>query len=83
MSHQPIQFSSDADENWHNDPLQFARLIAEIESAGGFTTALIADLSASMDLEEAKVCELIDRAQAAWDDVVARSSVSGSAPHAG
>ena len=48
---------------WKNDEVQFARLIAEIEAAGGFTAKLIADLSDSMDLDATGICEIIDRAQ--------------------
>lgn len=53
---------------WANNELQFARLIAEIEAAGGFTEQLVQDLCASMDLEKDQVTELIDRAQKHWDE---------------
>jgi len=46
---------------WANNELQFARLIAEIEAAGGFTEQLVQDLCTSMDLEKNQVTELIDR----------------------
>jgi len=53
---------------WANNELQFARLIAEIEAAGGFTEQLVQDLCASMDLKKDQVTELIDRAQSHWDE---------------
>jgi hypothetical protein len=52
---------------WDNNELQFARLIAEIEAAGGFTKRLVQDLCTSMDLEKNQITELIDRAQSHWD----------------
>jgi hypothetical protein len=53
---------------WNNNLIQFARLIAEIEAAGGFTEQLVQDLCASMDLEKNQVMELVDRAQKLWDE---------------
>jgi hypothetical protein len=53
---------------WANNELQFARLIAEIEAAGGFTEQLVQDLCTSMDLEKNQITELIDRAQSHWDE---------------
>lgn len=53
---------------WANNELQFARLIAEIEAAGGFTEQLVQDLCVSMDLEKNQVTALIDRAQKHWDE---------------
>jgi len=52
---------------WDDNELQFGRLIAEIEAAGGFTEALVQDLQVSMDLTEADIIGLLDRAQQAWD----------------
>ena len=57
-----------SDVKWKNDKLQFARLIAEIEAAGGFTESLIQALCTSMDLEKDQVTELIDRGQEFWDE---------------
>jgi len=53
---------------WHNDELQFRRLIAEVEAAGGFTPELLKTLQTEMDLSEAELLSLIDRAQAAFDE---------------
>ena len=55
-------------KKWNNNELQFARLIAEIEAAGGFSEQLMQDLCTSMDLEKNQVTELIDRAQTRWDE---------------
>lgn len=57
-----------SDKKWANNELQFARLIAEIEAAGGFTEQLVQDLCTSMDLEKDRIVELIDRAQGHWDE---------------
>lgn len=57
-----------SDLKWHNNELQFARLISEIEAAGGFTEQLVQSLCVSMDLEKNRVAELIDRAQKYWDE---------------
>lgn len=53
---------------WENPLLQFARLIAEIEAAGGFTEALYQDLQTSMDLPADRIDELIDRAQEIFEE---------------
>jgi hypothetical protein len=58
---------------WLDDAVQFPRLIAELESTGAFTPAVLQALSEEMDLTEADICELIDRAQAAWDDIKQRT----------
>lgn len=54
---------------WQNNAIQFPRLIAELEAAGGFTEAVVQDLQTSMDLDERDIYELIDRAQAQWDRI--------------
>lgn len=54
---------------WECDLIQFARLIAELEAAGAFTPQVINDLCASMDLISDRVAELMDRAQATWDEM--------------
>ena len=53
---------------WLNDELQFARLIAEAEAEGVWTTEVIAGLGEQMDLEPDEVCQLLTRAQHRWDD---------------
>lgn len=57
-----------SDLKWDNNELQFARLISEIEAAGGFTEQLVQDLCASMNLEKDRITQLIDRAALHWDE---------------
>ena len=55
---------------WKNNSLQFARLIAELEMAGAFTKKnLMADLRESMDLTDAEICEIVERASNEWDRI--------------
>jgi hypothetical protein len=61
-------------ENWDNNLIQFARLIAEAEIAGGFTEQLVQDLCIAMDLEKDDIWNLLDRAQKQWDDAKATTS---------
>ena len=56
-------------DRWSNNPVQFARLIAEIEAAGGFTKSLMHDLCESMDLTIPEISNIVDRAQADWDRI--------------
>lgn len=53
---------------WENDLLQFARLISEIEAAGGFNNSLLKTLCQEMDLNLNDLGSLVDRAQAVWED---------------
>lgn len=67
--------SKNSDENWENDAIQFARLIAEMEAVGYFardSLRLERALLESMDLEPAELSGLIERAQEVWDDVKGR-----------
>lgn len=68
-----IKVSGDPDKNWANDAIQFPRLIAELEAAGAFTTQVFKGLMESTDLDEGQICELLERAQATWDDIKART----------
>jgi hypothetical protein len=54
-----------ADERWHDDAIQFPRLLAEIRA----TQSLFnwEDLAASMDLEVSEIELLFDRADVAWE----------------
>ena len=67
------QVSSNPDENWQNDAIQFPRLIAELEAAGAFTSPVLKSVAASMDLKTGDVVALIDRAQGTWDDIKAQT----------
>lgn len=58
--------------NWENDLVQFARLIAEAQVAGAFHEAAMMDLQDAMDLDEAGVNEIIDRACDRFDKIKAQ-----------
>lgn len=62
--------STDGNANWRRNDIQFPRLIAELNAAGVFhDTGLMEVLSESMDLKEADIMELVDRAESAWDEI--------------
>lgn len=65
--------STDANQNWNNNAIQFPRLLAEILSTVRFTTRQREDLCASMDLSWAEVCEVFDRADLMWQAIKART----------
>jgi len=53
---------------WLNDKLQFARLLSEIQAAGGFTDELLSDLLESMDLKVADIFEILERADKVFEN---------------
>lgn len=53
---------------WDADHLQFARLIAELESAGVFDDKVMATLQMEMDCFDVDILDIIERAQKFWDD---------------
>lgn len=53
---------------WSVDVIQFARFIAECESAGVLTSDSLASVAESMDLELSDLGQLVDRAQNVWDE---------------
>lgn len=53
---------------WEDDKLQFARLISEIQSVGGFDAELIHALAESMDLKITDIHELMERAEAVFEE---------------
>jgi len=55
-------------ELWKDDKIQFARLISEAEAIGLFNDKAYEELSKEMDLEYARISELIGRAQAIFED---------------
>lgn len=61
--------SKDSNKNWNNNAIQFARLIAELEAAGGFPNSIMNALCESMDLDMGQISEIIDRAQGTWDAI--------------
>jgi hypothetical protein len=67
---QPIAAQPNA---WGNDHLQFARLLSELNAAGGISYQAITDVTTSMDFEVADFFEILDRASEAYDDYVARN----------
>lgn len=56
-------------EPWLDDSVQFPRLIAELEACGAFTHDVLLDLAVSMDLQPSQIAEIIDRAQATFDQL--------------
>ena len=55
-------------DKWDNNLIQFARLLCEIEQAGGITNDVMQTLQTEMDLHESDICELLERAQTIWDN---------------
>lgn len=54
---------------WKNDSVQFPRLLAELVAVGAPTEEQMQELCESMDLEPEQVNELLDRAQARWEEL--------------
>lgn len=52
---------------WNDDHIQFARLLAEIQSCCPLTVDQYQELQESMDLGEGDINELFDRAELAWE----------------
>ncbi len=68
-----MKISKDPNVNWNNNQIQFPRLIAEIESMGGFNNEeLIKELMVTTDLTREQIFEIVDRAQKTWDDIKAK-----------
>lgn len=55
------------DTAWHDDAIQFPRLLAEITGTLALTQDQKQELCDSMDLEWSQIEELLNRAQATWD----------------
>ena len=55
-------------DKWNNNLVQFARLLCEIEQAGGLTRSVMETLQTEMDLQKNDICEILDRAQDVWDN---------------
>ena len=53
---------------WDDNEIQFARLLSEIQAAGGFTEELLEGLRVSMDLDNAEIFSLVARADHAFED---------------
>lgn len=64
-----VKVSRNPNDNWTNDAIQFPRLIAETQACGGFTSEVMHDLSESMDLSGVAICELLNRADVAWEAI--------------
>jgi hypothetical protein len=63
-----VAVSTVPERNWHNDDIQFPRLLSEL--SGVLTKNQIADVAESMDLPVARVEELLGRAESAWEAIV-------------
>ena len=57
--------------NWERNDYQFPRLLSEIMASGCLTEEAWNTLLASMDLESNQLKELFNRAQTAWEQIVA------------
>lgn len=55
-----------APEPWEDNELQFARLLSEIHAVVGFSGEQLAELRDAMDLTEAQLDSLFDRAGNVW-----------------
>lgn len=60
--------SSDPDENWRNDAIQFPRLLAEVRAVG-LTDEQYAGLAESMDLDRDEIDEVLERAEEEWEAI--------------
>lgn len=56
-------------EPWHDDDIQFARLISEAQTAGAFTASVMLNMADAMDLEMGDLDSLIDRACDKYDKI--------------
>lgn len=56
--------------HWDDNATQFLRLLAEIHAVG-LTDAQCRDLCASMDIHPHELASLLERAEAAWEEVKA------------
>jgi hypothetical protein len=59
---------------WNNNAIQYPRLIAELQMAGAFTSAMMRELCRSMDLDAEDLEELVNRACVEWDQIVANTN---------
>ena len=66
-----IKVSKNPSENWKNDHLQFARLLAEAVAVGAIS--ITDELMETMDLNQIEINTILDRAQVAWDNIKART----------
>jgi len=62
-----------AEDAWGDDHTQFARLLAEIRAVG-LTSEQTALLRLSMDIDTVSICEILDRAESAWERIKASRS---------
>ena len=67
------KISKNPNSNWNNDVLQFARFLAELESAGAFTPTVCETVMNLTDWNAEELDELINRAQAIWDEAKTRT----------
>lgn len=63
--------STDQTASWENDSVQFPRLIAEIKGVG-LSSEQVQELCTSMDLKKEDIYDLLERAEATWEDIKSR-----------
>lgn len=61
---------------WHDDAIQFPRLLAEIRAIG-LTDEQYQDLATSMDLNQERLDELLERAEIVWERIKERTGPDG------
>jgi len=66
LSSQGVEFVEEKEGPWHNNELQFARLLCEIVAANGDLN--FHSIMASMNLNVKELHELFARAEKVWED---------------
>lgn len=64
-----IRVSSDPNENWVNDDIQFPRLLSEIYAVVELNDEQWEDLCDSMSLDRDQIVEVFERADATWQGI--------------
>jgi hypothetical protein len=67
--------------HWQNNQLQYARLIAELEQAGAFTSEIVGTLCIEMDLEPQNIFEIVERACQELDEHKAQQAAAARNPN--
>ena len=60
-----------SNEAWHDDSIQFPRLLSEIAASQDLN---IEEIASDMDLSPDEVNQLFNRAHAAWEEIKARTA---------
>lgn len=64
-----VKVSSDPNENWANDDIQFPRLLAELYATVGLDEAQWDDLCATTGLDRGQILEIFERADVVWQEI--------------